>query len=187
MHARIVTTKERKYGDLVRREGSPVPGIELFEPVDGNLFVHLSFSTKFTQNIIRCLGQEVNIASLLLREGHALEDTKVTVPKSASPSPPPVGPPPSAVAIGNHSSSDSKFSAICENTANENFENIKIDNTQLRLQEQRQRGIDSFIEIEKRQLQQRQMQNGHSPERNTNNLTAQTNALLMQQKATSTR
>lgn len=38
MHARIVTTKERKYGELVRREASPVPGVELFDAIDGNEF-----------------------------------------------------------------------------------------------------------------------------------------------------
>lgn len=35
MHARIVTTKDRKYGDFARRENSPVPGVELFDNNDG--------------------------------------------------------------------------------------------------------------------------------------------------------
>lgn len=38
IHSRIVTTKERKYGNPVRREGSPVPGVELFDKsADGKL------------------------------------------------------------------------------------------------------------------------------------------------------
>ena len=37
MHARIVTTKERKYGAPVRREGSPVPGVELFDKSNGKI------------------------------------------------------------------------------------------------------------------------------------------------------
>lgn len=35
MQARIVTTKERKYGDTMRREGSPVPGVELYDSTTG--------------------------------------------------------------------------------------------------------------------------------------------------------
>lgn len=34
MHARMVTTKERKYGDFARRENSPVPGVELYDSND---------------------------------------------------------------------------------------------------------------------------------------------------------
>lgn len=32
MTARVVTTKERKYGDAIKREGSPIPGLEIFSP-----------------------------------------------------------------------------------------------------------------------------------------------------------
>jgi len=32
MSARVVTTKERKYGDVMKREGSPIPGVQLFNP-----------------------------------------------------------------------------------------------------------------------------------------------------------
>lgn len=32
MTARVVTTKERKYGDAIKREGSPIPGLEIFNP-----------------------------------------------------------------------------------------------------------------------------------------------------------
>lgn len=30
MTARVVTTKERKYGESVKREGSPIPGLQIF-------------------------------------------------------------------------------------------------------------------------------------------------------------
>lgn len=59
MHARIVTTKERKYGDLVRREGSPVPGVELFDPVDGNLHISIiqntNFETKYNFQVVKSI------------------------------------------------------------------------------------------------------------------------------------
>lgn len=159
MHARIVTTKERKYGDLVRREGSPVPGVELYDPVDG---------------------REVNIASLLLREGHALEDGKSSISKPSSPSPPTVGPPPSAAALENSHplTSTDKFSAISENTTNENTQNTQIDRNHTK------HNSHSFIETEKRQLQMKQMQNGQSE--GSNDLAAKTNSFVMQQQQQAT-
>lgn len=52
--SRIVTYKERpKGGNHVRREGSPVPGVELYDTSDGN---------------------EVNIAHLLISQGYAIPD-----------------------------------------------------------------------------------------------------------------
>lgn len=184
MHARIVTTKERKYGDLVRREGSPVPGVELFDPVDGNLHISIIKNTNF-QTKYNFPGREINIASLLLREGHALEDSKsFTSSKPASPSPPTVGPPPSAAALeGNASPPSSTFSAIVENTTNENTQNTQIDRNHTKL------NSHSFIEAEKRQMLQKQMQNGQTaspPAPAATDLTSKTNSFVMQQQATST-
>ncbi|XP_037040144.1 tudor and KH domain-containing protein homolog [Bradysia coprophila] len=49
MTARVVTTKERKYGDAIKREGSPIPGLEIFN-VDT---------------------PDINIADQLISEGYA--------------------------------------------------------------------------------------------------------------------
>lgn len=51
--AKVVQYKERKPGDPIRREGSPVPGVLLYDNLDG---------------------YEIDIGQQLVDEGHAVDD-----------------------------------------------------------------------------------------------------------------
>lgn len=183
VNARIVTTKERKYADPLRT-GSPVPGVELFDTIEGKV-LSINHRTHFTmpiRNFPFFLGKEINIGDLLVREGYAIEQISVAIGSdqvlrlnngsdvNGGPTSPPISNivqltniinknnghhtinTPSTNGISNRSTDPNlqstqpnssrntiptieqrnktntdKFTAICENTSNENYENTKID------------------------------------------------------------
>lgn len=195
INARIVTTKEREYADP-RRAGSPVPGVELFDSIDGNNYNNANSFNNSKYEIFTRSGNEINIGTELVRRGYALEHVSDAIgtdqvlrlnngsADNAGPTTPPISniaqltnmmnnghhtintpstngtstalPIPSS---SNQSSSNTvptkipttpqqnqtkneKYTAICENTSNENYENTKIDQSQL---------IGQFIANEQRQ------------------------------------
>lgn len=190
MQARIVATKERKYAAPIRREGSPVPGVELYDSLNGITLLFVCVFLFYYNKIY--LGKEISVATELIRDGYAVEHVSAAADDSsagpdaaaatlslsptddkilrldggdadAAPKTPPIGnaaqlqdiinggggnaingdglssppqPPQRKKAVNNGGGGLSndvqynerdKFTAICENTTNENYENIKID------------------------------------------------------------
>lgn len=72
--AKIVTTKERyRGGDPTQREGSPIPGIELYDFVDGKKN-HFNSIFTFYVPFKQFVGRDVSVAATLILEGFALPD-----------------------------------------------------------------------------------------------------------------
>lgn len=81
MHARIVTTKERKYGDFVRRESSPVPGVQLFDSNESKPHKTATiYSQKPLSHQLVVHSAPVNVAALLVQERFALESLNAVAP-----------------------------------------------------------------------------------------------------------
>lgn len=102
MTYRYVNSKERKKGDPIRREGSPVPGVELYE-VAGD--------------------EDTNIGQTLIREGYAVPDYE-DVQRSRSVLRLDGG---YYGVNGSHLPDEDKLIAAVENSTNENIDNVKKD------------------------------------------------------------
>lgn len=147
-------------------------------------------------HIFSLLGNEINIGNELIREGYALEEISEAIgtdqvlrlssgsDANAGPTTPPMSNIVQLTNIINKNNGSSntsstqqnktnadKFTAICENTSNENFENTKIDQSQLIGQfianeAQQQNGLNANTSSDNSSV----MKNGHF-DGNLNDLT----------------
>lgn len=83
--AKIVTTKERfKAGDPNQSDSSPIPGIELYDIVDGKSITFEAFQKIIISIIIFYQDREVSLAATLILENFAIPSNHTEVEKPLS-------------------------------------------------------------------------------------------------------
>lgn len=88
--AKVVTTKERNKDQVQdKQETSPIPGVELYDIIEGKrILTNLNSLKRLGRHKYRFFftlktGHEVNIASQLIVEGYAYPDNNIDTPESA--------------------------------------------------------------------------------------------------------